>query len=41
MTSDEGESYEFVFPVKPDGKIEEWMNVIDTEMKNTLTTLCK
>lgn len=41
MTSDEGESYEFVFPVKPEGKIEEWMNVIDVEMKNSLTTICK
>jgi hypothetical protein len=36
MTSAEGEKYDFVFKVKPEGKIEEWMNDIDSEMKNSL-----
>jgi hypothetical protein len=41
MWSDEGEYYDFVFKVKPEGKIEEWMNDIDFEMKNSLTTIAK
>jgi dynein heavy chain len=41
MTSDEGESYDFVFKVKPEGKIEEWMNIIDDEMKNSLLLISK
>jgi dynein heavy chain len=41
MVSDEGESYDFEVPVKPEGKIEEWMNKIDEEMKSTLTLICK
>lgn len=41
MTSDEGETYDFVFKVKPEGKIEEWMNVVDDEMKNSLEVIGK
>lgn len=37
MTSDEGESYEFETPVKPEGNVEDWMNKVDDEMKDTLT----
>lgn len=36
MTSDEGESYMFENPVKPEGNIEDWMTRVDTEMKKTL-----
>jgi len=36
MTSDEGESYEFVTPVKIEGKVEDWMNKVDEEMKKSL-----
>jgi dynein heavy chain len=41
MTSDEGEKYEFETPVKPEGKIEDWMNKVDDEMKATLTLFAK
>lgn len=41
MTSDEGESYFFENPVKPEGNIEDWMNRIDAEMKKTLHVFCK
>ena len=41
MTSDEGEKFEYVFKVKPEGKIEEWMNVVNDEMKNTLEVIAK
>ena len=41
MCSDEGEEYEFETPVKPEGKIEEWMNVVDDEMKSSLLTITK
>jgi dynein heavy chain len=41
MVSDEGESFEFETPVKPEGKIEDWMNKIDDEMKDTLTLMAK
>jgi dynein heavy chain len=41
MESDEGEKYEFETPLKPEGKIEEWMNKVDEEMKATLLVLCK
>lgn len=41
MTSDEGEKYDYVFKVKPEGKIEEWMNVVNDEMKNTLEVIAK
>jgi len=41
MTSDEAEQYEFVTPVKPEGKIEEWMNRVDDEMKTTLQIITK
>jgi len=36
MESDEGEKYEFENVLKPEGKIEEWMNKVDDEMKSTL-----
>lgn len=41
MVSDESESFEFETPVKPEGKIEDWMNKIDEEMKDTLTLMAK
>jgi dynein heavy chain len=41
MTSDEGEEYEFETPVKPDGNVEDWMNKVDDEMKDTLHTITK
>jgi hypothetical protein len=41
MVSDEGEKYEFETPVKPEGKIEDWMNRVDDEMKATLTLFAK
>ena len=41
MTSDEGEAYEFETPVKPEGNVEDWMNKVDDEMKDTLTLMAK
>jgi dynein heavy chain len=41
MTSDEGETYKFVIPVKPEGNVEDWMGRIDAEMKRTLHFLTK
>jgi len=41
MTSDEGEKYAFETPVKPDGKIEDWMTRLDEEMKRTLHIFVK
>lgn len=41
MQSDEGEKYDFETPQKPEGKIEEWMNKVDEEMKATLLVLSK
>lgn len=41
MTSDEDEKYQFETPVKPEGKIEDWMCKIDDEMKKTLCTFVK
>jgi len=41
MTSDEDESYSFDSAVKPEGKVEEWMNKIEDEMKESLHTLTK
>jgi hypothetical protein len=41
MESDEGEKYRFETPLKPEGKIEEWMNKVDEEMKATLKVLSK
>lgn len=41
MESDEGEYYDFDVPLKPEGKIEEWMNKVDEEMKSTLMVLSK
>jgi dynein heavy chain, axonemal len=41
MVSDEGEEYEFVNPVKPEGNVEDWMNKTDDEMKASLLTITK
>jgi dynein heavy chain len=41
MTSDEDEKYAFETPVKPEGKIEDWMNRLDDEMKKTLHIFVK
>lgn len=41
MVSDEGESYNFDTPVKPEGNVEDWMNKVDDEMKESLQTLTK
>jgi len=41
MTSNEKESWDFVFKVKPEGKIEEWMNEVDAEMKRSLEVMAK
>ena len=41
MCSEEGEEYEFRTIVKPDEKIESWMNKVDEEMKRTLHYLTK
>jgi len=41
MMSDEGEEWEFETPVKPDGNVEDWMNKVDDEMKDSLTLLAK
>jgi len=41
MVSDEGESFEFETPVKPEGNVEDWMNKVDEEMIDTLTIIAK
>ncbi|OMJ92498.1 hypothetical protein SteCoe_4738 [Stentor coeruleus] len=41
MTSDEGEAYSFLAPVKPEGAVEIWMNKLDDEMFNTLHRFTK
>jgi hypothetical protein len=41
MTSDEGETYKFVMPIKPEGNVEDWMGRVDEEMKRTLHFYCK
>jgi dynein heavy chain len=41
MMSDEGEEYDFETPVKPDGNVEDWMNKVDDEMKDSLQTITK
>jgi len=41
MYSDEGEYYEFTNPVKVEGKVEDWMNKIDDEMKSSLQNILK
>lgn len=41
MESDQAEVYLFENVTKPEGKIEEWMNKVDDEMKNTLLILSK
>lgn len=41
MTSDEGEKYQFEAPVKPEGKVEDWLCRVDDEMKKTLQIISK
>ena len=41
MTSDEGEAYSFISPVKPEGAVEIWMNKLDQEMFATLHRFTK
>jgi dynein heavy chain len=41
MVSDENESFEFETPVKPEGNVEDWMNRVDDEMKETLKMITK
>mmetsp|Transcript_40960 Transcript_40960/g.47071 ORF Transcript_40960/g.47071 Transcript_40960/m.47071 type:complete len:872 (+) Transcript_40960:2789-5404(+) len=41
MTSDEGESFEFEVPQKPEGAVEDWMTRVEDEMKNTLHVIAK
>ena len=41
MSSDEGESYEFEVPQKPEGAVEDWMTRVEDEMKNTLHVISK
>ena len=41
MTSDEGESFEFEVPQKPEGAVEDWMTRVEDEMKNTLHVTAK
>lgn len=41
MTSDEAEKYQFETPVKPEGKIEDWLCRVDDEMKKTLQIIAK
>ena len=41
MTSDEGETYNFLTPVKPEGAVEIWMNKLDDEMETTLHRFTK
>ena len=41
MASEEGESFSFISPVKPEGAIEIWMNKLDAEMISTLHRFTK
>jgi dynein heavy chain len=41
MVSDEGEEWDFETPVKPEGPVEDWMNKVDEEMKDSLTLMAK
>jgi dynein heavy chain, axonemal len=41
MTSDEGESFNFEVPQKPEGAVEDWMTRVEDEMKNTLHVIAK
>ena len=41
MIADDGESYEFLNPVKPEGAVEVWMNKIDDAMRETLKRYTK
>lgn len=41
MTSSEGERFEFTSPVKIEGPVEQWMQRIEKEMRQTLFQLSK
>lgn len=41
MISEEGESFNFLTPVKPEGPVESWMNKVDLMMKETLQQFTK
>jgi dynein heavy chain len=41
MLSDEGESYDFFEPKKPEGAVETWMTDLDNEMQRTLHQITK
>ena len=41
MVSDEAEAYDFETVVKPEGNVEDWMNKIDQEMKESLLMISK
>jgi len=41
MVSDESEEYDFEAVVKPEGNVEDWMNKIDAEMKESLLLISK
>jgi dynein heavy chain len=41
MISDEGESYDFLEPFKPEGAVESWMNTVEAEMRSNLRRLTK
>lgn len=41
MTSSESESYNFLQPVKADGAVEDWLTVVESEMRRTLHQVSK
>ncbi len=41
MVSDEGESFSYHTPTKPEGPVEVWMTKVDEEMKSTLLRIMK
>jgi dynein heavy chain len=41
MVSDEAEAYDFETVVKPEGNVEDWMNRVDLEMKESLLMITK
>lgn len=41
MVQDEGESYLFSEPFKPDGAVEAWMNTVEANMRETLRIITK
>lgn len=41
MISDEDEKFEYSENVKPEGKVENWLNKVEDEMVSSLKKLCK